>query len=93
VNEDDVNDGPKAAVLFQPERSFRPDENSELLAKFGFAAGNGLNLPVMVIEGIFSAICITFFAKSDRRCCPVIKTEWGDFMKKLSEQLLKLLSF
>jgi porin len=43
VNEDGVNDGPKAAVPFQPEVSFRPYENSELFAKFGFAAGNGLN--------------------------------------------------
>jgi porin len=44
VNEDGVNDGPKAAVPFQPEMSFRPYENSELFAKFGFAAGNGLNV-------------------------------------------------
>ena len=44
VNEDSVNDGPKAAVAFQPELSFRPYENSELFAKFGFAAGNGLNV-------------------------------------------------
>jgi porin len=40
---EDVDDGPKAAVAFQPEMSFRPHENSELFAKFGFAAGNGLN--------------------------------------------------
>lgn len=38
-----VDDGPEAAVAFQPEMSFRPYKNSELFAKFGFAAGNGLN--------------------------------------------------
>jgi porin len=44
VNEDDIDDGPKAAAAFQPEISFRPFENSELFAKFGFAANNGLNV-------------------------------------------------
>lgn len=39
-----VNDGSKTAVPFQPEMSFRPYEGSELFAKLGFAAGNGLNL-------------------------------------------------
>ena len=28
---------------FQPELSFRPDENNEFFTKFGFAAGKGLN--------------------------------------------------
>jgi porin len=41
---EDVDDGPKAAVAFQPEVSFRPYDNSELFAKFGFAANNGLNV-------------------------------------------------
>ena len=41
---EDVDDGPKATVVFQPEMSFRPYENSELFAKFGFAANNGLNV-------------------------------------------------
>jgi porin len=41
---EDVDDGPKASVVFQPEMSFRPYENSELFAKLGFAANNGLNL-------------------------------------------------
>lgn len=41
---EDVDDGPKAAMAFQPEMSFRPYENSELFAKFGFAANNGLNV-------------------------------------------------
>ena len=41
---EDVDSGPKAAVAIQPEMSFRPYENSELFAKFGFAANNGLNV-------------------------------------------------
>ena len=41
---EDVDDGPKASLAFQPEMSFRPYENSELFAKFGFAANNGLNV-------------------------------------------------
>ena len=40
----DVDDGPKASVAFQPEMSFRPYENSEIFAKFGWAANNGLNV-------------------------------------------------
>ncbi|MGD8992870.1 MAG: porin [Desulfobacterales bacterium] len=41
---ENVDDGPKAAVAIQPEMSFRPYDNSELFAKFGFAANNGLNV-------------------------------------------------
>jgi porin len=33
----------RGAVNFEPEFSFRPNENNELFAKFGFGAGNGLN--------------------------------------------------
>ena len=33
----------RGALPFQPEFSFRPTENDEFFAKFGFAAGNGLN--------------------------------------------------
>jgi hypothetical protein len=39
---EDVDDGPKAAVALQPEMSFRPYENSELFAKFGFAANSSM---------------------------------------------------
>ena len=41
---EDVDDGPKASVVFQPEMSFKPYERSELFAKFGWAANNGLNV-------------------------------------------------
>lgn len=44
VNEEGVDDGPKAAVALQPEMSFRPFDNSELFAKIGFAVNNGLNV-------------------------------------------------
>jgi len=33
----------RGALPFQPEFSFRPTENNEIFANFGFAAGNGLN--------------------------------------------------
>jgi Carbohydrate-selective porin, OprB family len=33
----------RGALPFQPEFSFRPTEQDEIFAKFGFAAGNGLN--------------------------------------------------
>jgi len=33
----------RGALPFQPEFSFRPTESDEIFAKFGFAAGNGLN--------------------------------------------------
>ena len=38
----DENKG-RGAVPFEPEISFRPTANDEIFAKFGFAAGNGLN--------------------------------------------------
>jgi porin len=33
----------RGAVNFEPEFSFRPNDNNEFFAKFGFGAGNGLN--------------------------------------------------
>lgn len=33
----------RGAVNFEPEMSFRPNDNNEIFAKFGFGAGNGLN--------------------------------------------------
>ncbi|UCD78768.1 MAG: carbohydrate porin [Desulfobacterales bacterium] len=38
----DDNKG-RGALPFQPEFSFRPSENDEIFANFGFAAGNGIN--------------------------------------------------
>jgi hypothetical protein len=40
--DNDENKG-RGAVPFQVEMSFTPDEKNEFFAKFGFAAGNGLN--------------------------------------------------
>ena len=38
----DENKG-RGAFNFEPQISFRPNEQNELFAKFGFGAGNGLN--------------------------------------------------
>ena len=38
----DGDDHGRGAIPFQPELSFRPNENNEFFTKFGFAAGNGL---------------------------------------------------
>ena len=40
---DNDEDKGRGAVPFQVEVSFTPDQNNEFFAKFGFAAGNGLN--------------------------------------------------
>jgi Carbohydrate-selective porin, OprB family len=40
---DGDDDQGRGAVPFQPEFSFRPTGKDEIFAKFGFAAGNGLN--------------------------------------------------
>jgi len=40
---DDIDDKGRGALPFQPEVSFRPTGRDEIFAKFGFAAGNGLN--------------------------------------------------
>ena len=41
VDGDDNRD--RGAFNFEPEFSFRPNDNNEIFAKFGFGAGNGLN--------------------------------------------------
>ena len=43
--DDDLEDdnAGRGGLPFQPEFSFRPTEKDEIFAKFGFAAGNGLN--------------------------------------------------
>ena len=40
---DNIEDTGRGAISFQPELSFRPTDRDEIFAKFGFAAGNGLN--------------------------------------------------
>ena len=40
---DGDDDKGRGALPFQAELSFRPTERDEILAKFGFAAGNGIN--------------------------------------------------
>ena len=57
VDDDEAgaDDSSKASVVFQPEISFRPYENSELFAKFGFAANNGLNEKSPFVLAIWAA--------------------------------------
>ncbi len=40
---DGDDDKGRGAFVFQPEFSFRPNDNNEIFAKFGFAAANALN--------------------------------------------------
>ena len=52
---EDVDDGGKISVVFQPEMSFRPYEGGELFAKFGFAANNGLNVKSAFVLATWAA--------------------------------------
>ncbi len=52
---EDIDDGPKATVVIQPEMSFRPYDNGELFAKFGFAANNGLNVKSAFVLATWAA--------------------------------------
>ena len=43
VNDTDAESAGRGGLSIQPEISYRPTDKNELFAKFGFAAGNGLN--------------------------------------------------
>jgi porin len=43
VNNTDADNAGRGGLSIQPEISYRPTDKNELFAKFGFAAGNGLN--------------------------------------------------
>ena len=43
LSDTDADDECRGGLPFQPEFSIRPTESDEFFAKFGFAAGNGLN--------------------------------------------------
>lgn len=43
VNDTDAENAGRGGLSIQPEISYRPTDKNELFAKFGFAAGNGLN--------------------------------------------------
>jgi porin len=72
-----VNDGLKAAVPFQPQMSFRPCENSELFAKFGFAAGNGLNTKSPFALTIWAADLEDEVKNINGRNRDYLLTAWG----------------
>lgn len=80
-----VDDGPKAAVPFQPEMSFRPYENSELFAKFGFAAGNGLNTKSPFALTIWAADLEDDVKDINGRNRDYLLTAWGKYSFEFSE--------
>ena len=85
VNQDDVDDGPKAAAAFQPEISFRPFDNSELFAKFGFAANNGLNVKSPFALTIWAADLGDDVKDINGRNRDYLLTSWAKHTFKFSE--------
>lgn len=85
VNEDDVDDGPKAAVAFQPEMNFRPFDNSELFAKFGFAANNGLNVKSPFALTIWAAELEDDVKDINGRDLDYLLTGWANHTFEFSE--------
>jgi len=63
VDGDDNRD--RGAFNFEPEFSFRPNDNNEIFAKFGFGAGNGLSADRLV--QIHVQFCRKPFPGADRR--------------------------
>jgi len=80
-----VNDGPKAAVAFQPQMSFRPYENSELFAKLGFAAGNGLNTKSPFALTIWAADLKDVVKDINGRNRDYLLTAWGKYSFEFSK--------
>ena len=85
VDQEGIDDGPKAAVPFQPELSFRPYKNSELLAKFGFAAGNGLNNKSPFALTIWNADLEDDVEDINGRNRDYLLTAWGKYSFEFSE--------
>jgi hypothetical protein len=81
---EDVDDGPKAAVAFQPQMSFRPYENSELFAKFGVAAGNGLNTKSPFALTIWAADLEDDVKDINGRNRDYLLTAWGRYTFEFS---------
>jgi hypothetical protein len=81
---EDVDDGPKAAVAFQPQMSFRPYENSELFAKFGVAAGNGLNTKSPFALTIWAADLEDDVKDINGRNRDYLLTAWGNYTFEFS---------
>ena len=80
-----VDNGPKAAVAFQPQMSFRPYENSELFAKLGFAAGNGLNTKSPFALTIWAADLEDEVKDINGRNRDYLLTAWGKYRFEFSK--------
>ncbi|MBW2408532.1 MAG: porin [Deltaproteobacteria bacterium] len=82
---EDVDDGPKASVVFQPEMSFRPYQNSELFAKFGFAANNGLNVKSPFVLATWAADLEDDVEDINGRSRDYLLTAWANHTFEFSE--------
>ncbi len=82
---EDVDDGPKASVAFQPEMSFRPYDNGELFAKFGFAANNGLNVKSPFVLTTWAADLEDDVEDINGRSRDYLLTAWASHTFEFSE--------
>lgn len=88
VDQDGVDDGPKAAVAAQPEMSFRPYDNTELFAKFGFAPNNGLNTKSPFALTIWAADLEDDVKDINGRNRDYLLTAWAKYTFAFSESHL-----
>ncbi len=82
---DDVDDGGKVSVVFQPEMSFRPYEGGELFAKFGFAANNGLNVKSPFVLATWAADLEDDVKDINGRNRDYLLTAWASHTFEFSE--------
>ncbi len=82
---EDVDDGPKVSVVFQPEMSFRPYEGGELFAKFGFAANNGLNVKSPFVLATWAADLEDDVEDINGRNRDYLLTAWASHTFEFSE--------
>ncbi len=82
---EDVDDGGKVSVVFQPEMSFRPYEGGELFAKFGFAANNGLNVKSPFVLATWAADLEDDVEDINGRDRDYLLTAWASHTFEFSE--------
>ena len=82
---EDVDDGGKESVVFQPEMSFRPYEGGELFAKFGFAANNGLNVKSPFVLATWAADLEDDVEDINGRSRDYLLTAWASHTFEFSE--------
>lgn len=80
-----VDDGPKASIVFQPEMSFRPVGSTELFAKFGFAANNGLNVKSPFVLTTWAADLEDDVEDINGRSRDYLLTSWAKYAFEFSE--------